>query len=987
VLVCAFVFHNGACFAQLTVTPISPQTAVGSYLVGAGVSFNSVQFQGQNAQLGLVTGGAVMGLDTAIVLSTGMVTQLANPFGVTASSAMNGSGADPDILGLMQQANGGATSAQDIASLSFQFIPNGDSLTLEFVFGSEEYPEFVCSFNDGMGIFLSGPGINGPFFNQAINLATIPGSNIPVSISTINQTSDNCPQANQNSNLYVNNIAIGGTQVCLDGYTKVIRTFRGLTCGATYKLKLVVADCNDKSYDSALFLKAKSLRTNLPTYNISFIPTTRSEDCGPGTLRVNRFGNLSGTETVNISYTGTATVGVDCTTLPTQVTFNPGQSFQTFPFTIPNDGVAEGMESITATVSFPACTGIQNASANFQILDQVPLSGPLLLPDTLSVCEETGILLVTNLTTANYPVSYLWSNGQTAQNLFQLATLAMNQTYTSVVVTNGCVPTTLKDSVFILVSPSNSATITTNLSFQYEMCLVPDTVFISLASPPNQAASILLTIGGNMTPGQDYLPFSDTLYVVPGVTDYAIPINFLSDAVPEGLESISFAINDGPNQSCVFTTFPCIISITDSVLPPIQPGDDAFQTCAGDSVALGINFISPESTLSYYWMPGNVTGTNYYFSGMISDSIPLYLYVTDTVCALPRVTVDTMYIFPPNSTPLELIGPTNQMVPCKGTVISLSPTVTGGAGTLSYSWYNSNGSLITQNPNVVFTVNNSFTLLLVADDECGARDSLVVNIQQPISQPLSLVSPVDTIATCPNQSMAVYVQVQGGMPGFSYTWSNGLSLDTFQVVVNQPMNFMVTVRDTCNQTLRHYVNLVPVSNYQYPSITLTGDSTLCLNETLVFQASASGGKLGYQYAFSSATGQPLQVSGTQVTAAWPETDLLRVTLTDACQNQAQSEVEVVRKTDCNPAFYNIITPNGDGINENFVVGNIEEYPGTALEIWDRWGSRIYQNGSYDNSFSLQAEGKDTGVYYYLVTFGPSFPNENRTQSGFFHVFK
>lgn len=983
----AFVFRTAACFAQLTVSPISPQSAVGGYIVGAGVSFNSVQFQGQSAQLGLVTGGTVMGLDTAIVLSTGMVTQLANPFGFTASSAMNGTGTDSDILGLMQQANSGATSAQDIASLSFQFIPNGDSLTLEFVFGSEEYPEFVCSFNDGMGIFLSGPGINGPFTNQAINLATIPGSNVPVSISTINQTNDNCPQANQNSNLYVNNIAIGGTQICLDGYTKVLRTFRGLTCGATYRLKLVVADCNDKSYDSVLFLKAKSLRTNLPTYSVSFIPSSRPEDCGPGTLRVNRFGNLSGTTTVNIGYTGTATVGVDCTTLPTQVTFNPGQSFQNFPFTIPNDGVSEGLETLTATVSFPACTGTQTASANFQIKDQVPLSGPLIVPDTLSICEENGFIILTNITTANYPISYLWSNGQTVPNLFQVATLAMNQTYVSVVVTNGCVPTTLKDSVYILVSPSNATTITANLDLQYEMCLLPETVSVSLANPPAQASQIVLTITGNMTSGQDYVPFNDTLNLVPGVTNYTIPITFLADGVSEGQESISISIEDGPGQNCIFTTSSCIITVTDSVVPPITPGADAFQICAGDTVALSANFIRPENTLSYYWMPGNITGSTYFFSGLLTDSIPVYLYVTDTVCALPRVTIDTMYIYPPNSGSLELVGPLDQMVPCKGTVISLAPEVSGGAGSISYSWFNNSGSLISNSSNVVFTVNNSFSVLLVASDQCGARDSLVVDIQQPPSQPMSLISPVDTIATCPNQSMAVYVQVQGGMPGFSYTWSNGLALDTFQVVVNQPLSFMVTVRDTCNQTLRHYVNLVPVSNYVYPSVALSGDSTLCLNETLVFQAAASGGKLGYQYAFSSASGQPLQVSGTQVTAAWPETDLLRVTLTDACQNQALDEVEVIRKSDCNPAFYNIITPNGDGINDNFVVGNIEEYPGTALEIWDRWGNRIYQNGSYDNSFSLQAQGKDTGVYYYLVTFGPNFSGDNRTQSGFFQLFK
>src|SRR5690606_1780277 len=71
--------------------------------------------------------------------------------------------------------------------LEFDFVPNGDSLMFRYVFASKEYPGYTCSsFNDAFGFFISGPGINGPFSNNAINIALIPGTDVPVAINTLN---------------------------------------------------------------------------------------------------------------------------------------------------------------------------------------------------------------------------------------------------------------------------------------------------------------------------------------------------------------------------------------------------------------------------------------------------------------------------------------------------------------------------------------------------------------------------------------------------------------------------------------------------------------------------------------------------------------------------------------------------------------------------------------------------------------------------------
>ena len=81
----------------------------------------------------------------------------------------------------------------DECVIEFDFVPEGDSISFNYVFVSEEYPEYVCaSFNDAFGFFLTGPNPNLPNYN-AENIALIPNpnnpstyTNTPVAINTVN---------------------------------------------------------------------------------------------------------------------------------------------------------------------------------------------------------------------------------------------------------------------------------------------------------------------------------------------------------------------------------------------------------------------------------------------------------------------------------------------------------------------------------------------------------------------------------------------------------------------------------------------------------------------------------------------------------------------------------------------------------------------------------------------------------------------------------
>ncbi|GAA3925617.1 gliding motility-associated C-terminal domain-containing protein [Hymenobacter algoricola] len=79
-------------------------------------------------------------------------------------------------------------------------------------------------------------------------------------------------------------------------------------------------------------------------------------------------------------------------------------------------------------------------------------------------------------------------------------------------------------------------------------------------------------------------------------------------------------------------------------------------------------------------------------------------------------------------------------------------------------------------------------------------------------------------------------------------------------------------------------------------------------------------------------------------------------------------------------FYNVITPNGDGMNDKFEIKNLGLYPGSSLSIMNRWGKEVYQTGSYNNGWDAAEQA--SGVYYYLLKL-----STGKTYKGWFEVMK
>ncbi len=679
--------------SQLTTnTGQSPQTLVENVLLGPGVLVSNIMYNGSPSAIASFSAtNTNLGIDQGIVLTTGTV--INNGSGPHGPNNQAGCGMDNNTGGSTVLSNLiGGTQTFNAAILEFDFIPFSDTVRFKYVFGSDEYPEFAppnnSSYNDVFGFFISGPGITG-----MQNIARLPTNGSIVSINNVN-TITNSQFFNFNGDgngaPYNNN----PFYIQYDGFTDVLEAVSRVQCGQTYHLVIAVADVGDGQWDSGIFLEANSLSSETPisvTHSVDqqyySNPNWMAEGCVSATVTLTRETNLQTPLTIPLVIAGSATNGVDYTTIPNSVTFNPGEATINLSFDAIFDNITEGLETINLVfqISDP-CGNTTPILVNLFIQDVSNLQ--VNIPNPSISCPGENIQLNATVTGGISPYTYLWNTSATTSGISISPNASGNY---SIIVNDACVGTDVYDTVFVQV-PVYTPLLIAPIPDVTEVCPFVTQTFTANVS----GGTGIYTYSWRIVNGAT-LSTTNSLTVSPAATAiYAVTVS--DDCGSSISDTIIYTI----------TAPPLLVTVN----PPLE-------ICPGDSAMIYVAASGGVGNYTYLWTHNGATTTSTwvrpYFSGYyevkVSDGCNTF-----TVSGYAPITVVR-----PRADFNILSQTLNEDLP-----ISFQNT---SVNAVDYQWlFSDGGSSAEMHANHTFDTAGVYYITLIAEDAKGCKDTITKQI-------------------------------------------------------------------------------------------------------------------------------------------------------------------------------------------------------------------------------------------------------------------
>ncbi len=918
--------------AQVDVeTGLTLEEYVNDILLGNGIQAFNITYQGGDQQLGYLTGGdEIFSISSGLVLSCDVSQNLECPEEFLACDGCLGNGFnDPDLLEIANSVpdligqNFAVSSVNDGCVLEFDFIAAGDTVSFDYVFGSDEYETWInTQYNDVFAFFLSGPGIDGPYASPAgfpdgaVNIAGVPNTdpNLPVTISSVN--------SGTNPEYYVDNQ--GGEDVCINGYTVPFTATYPVECGETYHIKLAIADGSDTALESVVVLEEGSFESNAVVQIDLSIDVggpeanTIYEDCGTATLSFERPVEtiLDIQEMVYINYgSSVATNGVDygqpqpdgtLLPLPDSVVFAPYVSIVEFELTAAIDGVLEGPELVEMEI------------------------------ENVAACNGGGLMTYFSFFVAEEPPPFIVEGYETEMCLGDAIELAPivsggygNYTYEWVCTGEVGAPIIFEPDVAgpwtceIIVGdtcgmPSESAVIDVEvLEFDpLEVNIVEETIELEC----NGIVDIQAVVNG----GYDL--------AAGGFYEYDWEDQDGNNLFASWFDPSILSLSTWQNADEVFVTVTdaCGMELTDSVeitynIPPIVVTvDEQIDVLCNDpfNITAAATGTGP---FNYTWLDGGSwLGWGNPLNWTTSTDEVIVLEVSDACGQIESVDIEITVDAPEVivSLPDGLVGPCTE-------VFNLQADVTSGSGGYQYSWFQNGINMNENGNNVDIQLSETSTFTVNVDDGCGqsGTDNAQVVIDNP---PLVIELGPDVYASCVDYTV-IPVDIVSGSGDYQFEWFvAGESYDVDDEITIQSYGTIpvsIAVQDGCGgstlDSLVYHIPDIPIS------LEVTPSTTICAGDGMSLEALAMGGEEGFIYYWPTlGTYGPTQYIAPTQSATYP------VIATDICGDEmnVSSTVEV-------QYLFSDFTVSGTEDNENRYTFRAtpnppEPYAGAYAYDWD-----------------------------------------------------
>lgn len=283
-------------------------------------------------------------------------------------------------------------------------------------------------------------------------------------------------------------------------------------------------------------------------------------------------------------------------------------------------------------------------------------------------------------------------------------------------------------------------------------------------------------------------------------------------------------------------------------------------------------------------------------------------------------------------------------------IIDISPT--GGTAPYSFTWFNSDYALSAQTEDLVGFPADIYQVEIIDTNDCFYE--MFFEIEEP--ELLVIEYSFDVISCYGGTDGNIYVDITGGNPAYTTTWSNGA---TTEDLLNVPFGvYQLNVVDTKGCT-----DSIEVSLSQPDSLMIAFEHTPVTCEDQydgIAYATPTGGNGGYFYEWSNGSMQSMADS--------LQSTYYFLTVTDVLGCTAYDSVYITRNEVGCIDPVNAFTPNGDFYNDSWVIDNMYLYPDAEVQIFNKWGNLIhYQKGLYEPwDGTIKGQSAPSEIYYWII---------------------
>ena len=761
-----------------------------------------------------------------IVLMTGPANTAGNAFIAAPLAGTISQDGDADLAAALGLS---VTSLKDATFIQFDFVPVTNELSFQYIFASEEYQEnFPCSYTDGFALLIK--KVTDPSYT---NIAVLPAGGGPVSVSNIHPNiSSACPAVNQQ---YFAGYNTGNIETNFAGKTIPLTATAAVTPGETYRFKIVLADEDDQSHDTGVFLKAGS-------FNI-------------GVQLSDSFGNNL-PESLNICEGSSQVLNA---AVPI-----PGASYQWFLNNNPISGAnsatytatQSGVYSVKVTIPGTTCPGEAQININILPLPQTQNSSlAICSPTTTGIFDLTssqaaisttpGVTFsyyttladatagnnnnnnITNPSSYNSVAATIYvrvSSGECSK-IAELE-LIVNQTPPTPTITASSTVICGNESITLTSSATTGNTWSTGETTQTITVTTPGTYTLTHTNGNCTSDPASVTITGNENPnvqitGNNYFCTGSSTTLTTTATGTGN--TFLWST---GATTPSITVSTAGTYTVTVTTpggceFQGSISITENPVPEVQ--NITLNECSVngtftfDLTSNQQNISSaPGVTFTYYTnlADANAGNTNNITSPTAynTNSSTIYVRVSNGNCfAIAQIQINV------GTTPVPVISQS-------------APAICGNTPVVLTSNYSSGNTWSTGATTESITINTPGTYTLTVTNGNCVSEQISITIEQNDDPNLSISG---NLSFCQGSSTTLTANVTG--TGHSFLWSNGATSQSTTVNTAGTYSVTVTTSGGCQYNASANVTIdapIEISIVQPQQIT-------CTNPTVTINASGS----------------------------------------------------------------------------------------------------------------------------------------------------